>query len=396
MDEADDFFLACRTEEFPPDYVVVKAFGILHFISAFDRQRLFRLYCQLVNRLGVGEEELREAWRQNKLKEFLLFRGSQIPCIGIRSETYWLSQHTGFGANTVSDFTKTFESGRHFLSDEDQKLPYHRLQPREKLEAYVFYCQFLNGYLPDVEEDNWIFLGFCAAKDNNDNKRLAYLYAGLTHRCQFEEFWKAMATSTMIDLFRKYGFGPAVSELRNFETLMCKVGKWHESAWNLKRFTRLSNQAPIRAVIVDYGFCNCQTPQERLALKGLYTDFFAQGGDEMALHEACIQGQLASFLESELGEIPFTSELLWNPYPLERCGHMGMVLESTFLCPESIADKMKNLPEESDKERLITLPDEYGDDTLKFMEERATFLRQRMRVRTTVVDGMTLKSLSGP
>lgn len=59
----------------------------------------------------------------------------------------------------------------------------------------------------------------------------------------------------------------------------------------------------------------------------------------MALHNACINGQLAPFLESELGELPFAADLVSNPYPLEGGGHMGMVVESTNLCPESIYKK---------------------------------------------------------
>lgn len=59
LDEADDFFLACQTEEFPAEDKVARAFGLLYFISAADRHRLFRLYCKLVNRRRVAEEELR-------------------------------------------------------------------------------------------------------------------------------------------------------------------------------------------------------------------------------------------------------------------------------------------------------------------------------------------------
>lgn len=68
IDEVDRFIIACQTHELPKDNDVAKAFGILYFTSAADQHRLFELYCSLVNDWGVGEEELREAWQQNKLK----------------------------------------------------------------------------------------------------------------------------------------------------------------------------------------------------------------------------------------------------------------------------------------------------------------------------------------
>lgn len=57
---------------------------------------------------------------------------------------------------------------------------------------------------------------------------------------------------------KKYGLGPG---LRNFETLMSTVGAWHQSIWELKKFTHLPNPDPTRAAVVDYGFMNCVTAQ---------------------------------------------------------------------------------------------------------------------------------------
>lgn len=111
IDEVDYFIIACKTEELPKDDDVAKAFGLLYFTSAADLQRLFRLYCRLVNEWGVEEDELREAWQQNKLKEFILFRSSQIPSSLIHAESRWISQQDGFAANKITDlFNVLFES----------------------------------------------------------------------------------------------------------------------------------------------------------------------------------------------------------------------------------------------------------------------------------------------
>ncbi|GAA92825.1 phosphoserine aminotransferase [Aspergillus luchuensis IFO 4308] len=224
-----------------PREITVRAFGILYFTSAADQRRLFELYCRLVKDWGVGEEELRDAWQQDKLKEFILFRSSQIPSTWIQNESHWISQQDGFAANKETDFNLVFESQKHVLKPEDQQLPYQLWKPREKLEAYVFLCQIRNGYIPDADEDNWISLGFCTARNGGETKQVEKLYRELLDRCVFEEFWRAMAESKMVDLFRKYGFGDAIVELRNFETLLSAVGTRHQSCYRGLWILQLSN-----------------------------------------------------------------------------------------------------------------------------------------------------------
>ncbi|OJI86029.1 hypothetical protein ASPTUDRAFT_53329 [Aspergillus tubingensis CBS 134.48] len=220
---------------------VAKAFGILYFTSAADQHRLFELYCSLVNDWGVGEEELREAWQQNKLKEFILFRSSQIPSTWIHNESHWISQQDGFAANKETDFNIVLESQKHVLKPEDQQVPYQLWKPREKLEAFVFLCQIRNGYIPQADEYNWISLGFCTARDGSETQKVAELYKELLDTCVFEEFWKAMVESKMVDLFRKYGLGDAIAELRNFETLLSAVGTTHQSCYRGLWILQLSN-----------------------------------------------------------------------------------------------------------------------------------------------------------
>jgi hypothetical protein len=50
----------------------------------------------------VSEEELRTAWKSDKLKELIQFRGSQIPCARTRNEIRWLLQQNGFGVGVVT------------------------------------------------------------------------------------------------------------------------------------------------------------------------------------------------------------------------------------------------------------------------------------------------------
>jgi hypothetical protein len=141
----------------------------------------------------------------------------------------WLARQDAVAANSVSDFAKVMDSGKAFLGLEDRHIPFRQFAPEEKRKAYLFYCQILNGYMPDVDEDNWISLGFCTARDQGDAQRLGRLYGLLIKLCKFDEFWKAMAESTMVELFEKYGLGCEIMKLRNTKSFMGAVGRQYQN-----------------------------------------------------------------------------------------------------------------------------------------------------------------------
>ncbi|KAJ5874351.1 uncharacterized protein N7529_002781 [Penicillium soppii] len=307
----------------------------------------------------------------------------------------WLHQQDGFATGAVHDLWKGIQSQLHLVESRDRKIPFDQWKPREKLEAYIFFYQISNGFVPDTDEDNWIFLGFCTARDHHGVTTLANLYRVLIGKCKFQEFWKAMEQSDMVGLFKKYGLGHAIPQLRNFGTLMNVVGTWYQSVWELKRFTRLPTVEPMQAVALDYGFYNCQTPQERMALRRMYAEFFDRGGDEMKLHLACISGQLAFFLLLELQKLPVSADLLSNPYPLEQCGYMGMVVENAALCSESNYELVKKLyDEKGEKVVILTHPDEKDEGINEGFIERLQFLRESVRIRMTDVQGVTVKEMA--
>ena len=68
-----------------------------------------------------------------------------------------------------------FEAQRHTLDPLDRTVPLHSLKPREKLEVSVFWYQITNSIIPNVDKDNWIFLGFCTASNASQIQRLAQL-----------------------------------------------------------------------------------------------------------------------------------------------------------------------------------------------------------------------------
>jgi hypothetical protein len=164
-------------------------------MSGVDRPRLFKLYCTLINQWGVSEEELVEAWKSDKLKKLIQFRGSQVPCARTRNEVLWLLEQKGFSAGVMTSWATVFETQRHILSPLDRTLQWHTLEPREKLESYVFWSQTLNGMMPNVDEDNGIYLGFCTTPNASRTERHTQLYGLLIKKATFEEFWKARRSS---------------------------------------------------------------------------------------------------------------------------------------------------------------------------------------------------------
>ncbi|OPB39193.1 hypothetical protein A0O28_0048990 [Trichoderma guizhouense] len=349
-----------------------------------DCHRLFELYRRLVIKWKVDEEELRSAVELNRLKEMLTARCSQTGDPAMLSDMKWLESEEVFRANGEgSGIITLFDAAQEqFLNPQDRKIPLVELQPLEKRQALIFYAQICNGFMPDVDEDNWMSLGFCTAADPDSEQRLASAYRLLVERCSFDEFWNAMSESRVVELFGKYGLADRISNMRNFKSLMAIVPRRHQSVWELKRFTRMNMADPFRAVIQDYGFRNCEDARHRMQLRGMYREYFERSEDEMRLHEACIAGELANFLESIFGSLGVPHHLLSNPYPLENRPWMGMVTNYVIMCPESALDQVRALKgSATEGAEIINIPDADGAAATRIIHERAAFSGKGLRKR---------------
>ncbi|EMR61650.1 hypothetical protein UCREL1_11423 [Eutypa lata UCREL1] len=387
IDATDYLVLACHTNQFPQDDDVAEQYGFMYFATGKDRLRLFEVYRRLIIEWGINEEELRAALKQNKLKEILTFRCSQTRDAIMLSDSQWLESQEGFGVNgKKQELLTIFEAAREeLLSCDERKLPFAELRPPEKRYALLFYVQICNGIKPDVDEDNWISLGFCTAPDAVSEDRLCSAYESLVGRCTFNEFWGSMAESAIVELFDKYGLTDIISPMRNFKDFMASVKKWHQSVWELKRFTRMNVSDPFRAVVVDYGFMNCKDAHQRMQLRSMYQEYFERGEDEMRLHEACVAGQLASFLQTVFGGLPVPSEILRNFYPLENCPLMGMVTDSVTVCPESALDQVKaSNATRRDKSMIMKIADSEDDALKYFLYRKTSFLGIDLRKQVSL------------
>lgn len=372
IDAADFLVLACQKHEFPDDQDTVSAFGFCHFSSATDRIRLFEIYRRLVSVHNVSDDELREALKVDRIKECIIFRLSLSRLTEDREASEWLNQQQGFKAYAVGQTLEEIiqDTARSILDPEDQDTPLEQLHPRAKLRACVFYSQIRNGYVIDAAEDNWLLLGFCTAPDDRAISLLLAAYTDLIRLCTFEEFWRCMQRSTMAELFAKYGLGQVIDGFRNFKNLLGATGGWYPSVWELKRFTLMkAARHPEVSVPVDYGFMHCINSSERESLRGLYREYFSRGEDEMLLHEACVQGLLANFLEPVFSNLAVPRDVLSNDYPLEGYDYMGMTAESVTCQPVSFGNG--NI---CPRTVTASIPDEQVDNGAEVIQEMANFL----------------------
>lgn len=332
IDATDYLVLACHTNEFPMEDEVAKKYGFLCFLSGTDRSKLFLLYQKLVIEWSIDEDELRSAIKLNKLKEMLIFRCFQTGDPVMLGYIRWLESEEGFRVDGEGPgLGVLFDALREELLDPiERRKAIIDLQPREKQMAFVFYGQVRNSFLPNVDEDNWVSLGFCTTPGPASTQELASAYRLLISRCLFNEFWRAMVESKVVELFTKYGLAQQISYMRNFKDFMQTVKIKHSSVWELKRFALMDVGIPFKAVVVHYGFKNCNARQ-RLELRQLYREYFSQGEDEMKLHEACVAGNLASFLTSIMGNLTVPSELLSNYYPIKDHPLAGMETEYVII-----------------------------------------------------------------
>jgi hypothetical protein len=74
----------------------------------------------------------------------------------------------------------------------------------------------------------------------------------------------------MVGLSSKYGRADRILPMRNFKDFMAIAKKWHQSVWELKRFTRMDATNPVRAVVADHGFMNYEDALQRMQLRGMY------------------------------------------------------------------------------------------------------------------------------
>jgi chromosomal replication initiation ATPase DnaA len=154
-----------------------------------------------VKHADVDDEELRDALQANQFKEFLVFSGSQIPAY-LADDISRLREQSGFAANSINNKIEEpiSDVAKKYLNDNKKTEPWAESEPLAKRQALLFYSQSLHEFVPEADEDLWIYFDFCTANNTDETNSLGNLYRALIDQCQFEDFWKAMRDLTIMAL----------------------------------------------------------------------------------------------------------------------------------------------------------------------------------------------------
>jgi hypothetical protein len=157
------------------------------------------------------------------------------------------------------------------LSSSQQIMATRSTWPKHKQQCFAFYCTTLSGWFLSVDMDIWVTMGFCTCTERLEGKIRA-AYHELMENCTFDGFCHAYNTSSLVALFDSKGLKTRRLQFPYLEELLRESPRDIKSVWYLKQFVSgdLAARVIERSMAVDYGFINCETAQERLALKEVY------------------------------------------------------------------------------------------------------------------------------
>ncbi|KAH7884981.1 hypothetical protein F5I97DRAFT_1311550 [Phlebopus sp. FC_14] len=320
LDTADYLYRACWDNEFPEDEETLEDFGFSNFPSAYDQSKLLGLYIGLLLHMKVSHRELRRWQQEGTLTANIKSKYEEIPA-GYRGGYYpWFLENLQVfqGENGARDI---FEAALPYLDPEDDP---RNLEPQAKRLSFLLYGMLLNGYHPnptqteEVIQTLYFTFGFCTGCGSQGEQELPRLYRTLISRCSFKEFWTAYESNSLISLFDAYRLSAERKRINHLDTFLNRNSCEAPTVWRLRTFTQSTNTYPPHYLAVDYGFFNCDTVEERSALKNVYKDLLeCPRADPMELHAACIKGKLYDFAKEYLPRLEQRFvRLMKNPYPL--------------------------------------------------------------------------------
>ncbi|RDX55278.1 hypothetical protein OH76DRAFT_1468647 [Lentinus brumalis] len=179
--------------------------------------------------------------------------------------------------------------------------------------CFFFVAVIQNPGVPDPDIELRLTFGFVAEQALNVN--LGLKYAELFTRCTFEEFCQAYGRSSIPALFARYGI-VEVGHHPLFRDVMSGSPSTFKSVWRLKFYIEDVGHSrpgehtpPAPSVVADYGYGNCKNAEETKLLDTLYTQLFGKHAvDPLALHVACLKGELLDFAKKYVKLSPWTAK----------------------------------------------------------------------------------------
>ncbi|KAI6105127.1 hypothetical protein EDD16DRAFT_1633679 [Pisolithus croceorrhizus] len=313
-------------------------FGFMKFASDHDLRKLFDLYVGLT-RMGVRSRELHEWQTEGTLIKNIIARYEAITPRDRGMHFLWFRKNLDiFNSRDVRpDFLAV---ARPYLDPEDRDKEPHELVPEAKRKSFLLYSMLLNGYHPNpslsdtIYKDLYFEFGFVTGCGSEGEYVLPWVYGSLINKCSFNMFWNAFKSHSLIALMDAKGLDERkrVKHLEAF--LKAKPDGFCPTVWHLRLFAYSPDVDPPTHVAMDYGFFNCQSVEEKFALKGVYKEVLESPFvDPMELHTACIQGRLYDFVCQHNPNLEQRfKRLMANTYPLPGNGSWaGMCTENTLI-----------------------------------------------------------------
>ena len=309
-------------------------------LGAGSESELCGLYQGLIRHLEVDLRELRRWQKEGTLVEGIKRAFEAIPPQNRGAYYKWFLEHpyvldgsrapadNGAAMRNAEDEVHAFlrngwpyaggspSDDRRTIENAVRSFPEHK-------QICFFFCAGLRSQRhPNPVEESWLTFGFVAGFE----LEISRWYVELIKCCTFEELREAYESSSIPALFARHG-NTAVANNQLFSDVMSGSPRSFKSVWLLKKYVdELASSSPekppraAQAVVCDYGYGNCRKPEDQKLLDELYTKLFAKGGmDPLALHAACLSGELLEFAKGFVKLSPYTAtytRLLRNPYPL--------------------------------------------------------------------------------
>ncbi|KZP08433.1 hypothetical protein FIBSPDRAFT_802992 [Athelia psychrophila] len=298
----------------PPFYLEAEQdYGFSKATSAEDKAMLLGLYKILLGQLEV-EPKILHSWRtRGDLVEKIKVSFEAVPSTTRLPPFLWFLENQSVLGRVPS--TTALEHSRpsllpwRYLVDDISADPtdaeitaIRRGWPDDMKTCYELCTATLSQLNPMPGMDSWMYFGFCTCRDDEEAVRLGRIYRAVIENCKFGGLLAAYRASSLSTLMEKGGLRAMRESLPHLQHVLSCTGSGKlKSVWWLKLFVfvesdKIPESIPLLA-IAAYGFVNCEKPQEREDLRGLYRLFFESGkGDPIALHNAAMAGQIFEYL----------------------------------------------------------------------------------------------------
>ncbi|KZP17693.1 hypothetical protein FIBSPDRAFT_933890 [Athelia psychrophila] len=317
-------------DRFPDHEQALEDYGFTRAFSMENRSNLLGLYKGLYMYLDVAPKDLHR-WRvRGILVQEIKAAFEKIPESHRGGYYPWFLKNQWIlePAQEAPDIGREMilRGWRYSIGDPTSNPPSDHITaivkgwPDDKQACYEQCMMSLSKMHPGPAQRSWIDFGFCTCEDEYVESRLGVIYAQIVKQCTFNELLAAYRASSLAPLIDKYGFGADRESITHLQDVLSSTGSaTSKSVWWLKSFVLADavTLQPRRSVVADYGFMNCEQPQDQEDLKAIYKKFFqCREADPIALHNAAIAGKIFEYVGGVVKLKKKFRRLMKNLYPL--------------------------------------------------------------------------------